>query len=77
MKKIFRNSPPEAFWLNSNMVSCKYAANLQNTQTAIEIYENHAYVWMFPCKFGECLQNTSGELLLNIEKYPRTIDIYG
>ena len=44
---------------------------------ANQIHENHTYVWMFSCKFTACLQNTSGGLLLNIEKYPRTLEIYG
>ena len=61
------------------MVFCKYAAKLQeNTQPAINIYENHTYMCMdVLLKFAACLQNTSEGLLLNIEKYPHTLEIYG
>ena len=41
----------------------------------IQIYENCTYASIFSCKFAACLQNTSGGLLLNIEKYPRTLEI--
>ena len=55
-----------------------YPANMQQTpKPAIQIYENHTHARMFSCKFAAFLQNTSGGLLLNIEKYPCTLEIYG
>ena len=58
-----------------------YPANTQQIyrtlKPAIQIYENHTYAWMFSCIFAACLQNTSGELVLNFEEYPRTLEVYG
>ena len=58
-----------------------YPANMQQIyrrtpKPAIQIYENHTSVWMFSCKFAAYLQNTSGGRRLNIEKCPRTHEIY-
>ena len=75
MKRIFRNNPPEdtmAKWYPVNMQQIYRRTH----KLAIQIYENHTYAWI-SCKFTACLQNTSRRLLLNIEKYPRTLEIYG
>ena len=60
----------------------RFPANMQQIyrrtpKPATQIYENYTYAWMFSCKFTACLLNTSWGLLLNIEKYPRTLEIYG
>ena len=77
MKRIFKNSPQRF----SDKIAIWYSANMQQIyrthKPAIQIYENHTYAWMFSCIFAACLQNTSGGLLLNIEKYVRTLEIYG
>ena len=73
-KNIQKQSPDKmAKWYPENMQQIYR----RTPKSAIQIYENHTYAWMFSCKFTACLQNTSGGLLLNIEKYPRTLEIYG
>ena len=77
MKRIFKKSAQRF----SDKMAIWYPANMQQIyrtpKPAIQIYENHTCAWMFSCIFAACLQNTSGGLLLNIEKYLRTLKIYG
>ena len=77
MKRIFKTVPQRfpdkmAIWYPANMQQI-----YRTPKPAIQIYENHTYAWLFFFIFAACLQNTSRGLLLNIEKYLRTLETYG
>ena len=73
MKRIFKNSPPEVFWQNGNMVSCKYAANLQNTQTRYsDLWKPHIcmdVLLYICCMFAKHLWRTASEFW-EVSAYP-------
>ena len=79
MKKIIQKQSRRVFltkWQNGFLQICsKFTGEHPNLQFSFMKTTHKA--WMFSCKFAAYLENTSGGLLLNIEKYPRTLQIYG
>ena len=78
-EKNIQEQSPRGFltkWQNGILQICsKFTGELPNLLfTFMKTTHIHGYS---PVKSLSCLQNTSGGLLLNIEKYPRTLEIYG